>query len=123
MFTNGVPAFQRTMDSIVDSEKLVDAFPYLDNITVGGTTQAEHDLNVQRQLHALKAKNMTLNATKTISSVSEVSILGYRVGYGVIRPDPERLKPLRELHLSARLYSLWRVFIIHQLSFYARVVC
>ena len=33
-FTNGVPAFQRTMDSIVESEKL-DTFPCLDNITVG----------------------------------------------------------------------------------------
>jgi len=53
-------------------------------------TQAEHYLNIQRLLHALKEKNMTLKATKTISSVSEESILGYRVGYGVIRPDPQR---------------------------------
>ena len=27
----------------------------------------------------------------------EISILGYRVGYGTMKPDPERLKPLREL--------------------------
>jgi len=48
------------MDSIFYLEKLVDAFPYLDNITVGGMTQAEHDLNVQRLLRALKGKNMAL---------------------------------------------------------------
>jgi len=106
--TNGVPAFQRTMDSIVDSDKLADTFPYLDNITVGGSTQAEHSLNVQRLLRALKEKNMTLNATKTISSVSEVSILGYRVGNGVIRPDPEQLKPLRELPAPSSRRALQR---------------
>jgi len=40
---------------------------------------------------------MTLNNSKSISSVTEVSILGYRVGYGVMKTDPERLKPLHEL--------------------------
>ena len=37
---NGVPAFQRTMDAIVDSDSLADTYPYLDNVTVGGRTQA-----------------------------------------------------------------------------------
>ena len=95
--TNGVPAFQRTMDALVDSEKLRDTFPYLDNVTVGGITQAEHDENVKRLLRVLKEKNMTLNEDKTISSVSEVSILGYCVSHGVMKPDPERLRPLKEL--------------------------
>jgi len=116
--TNGVPAFQRTMHSIVDSEKLVDTFPYLDNITVGGTTQAEHDLNAQHLLRALKGKNMTLIATKTISSDSEVSMLGYRVGYGVIRPDPERLKPPRELRTPLSKRALQRALGLF--AYYAR---
>ena len=40
---------------------------------------------------------MTLNEDKTISSVSEVSILGYCVSHGVMKPDPERLRPLKGL--------------------------
>jgi len=106
------------MDSIAGSEKLVDTFPYLDNITVGGTTQAEHDLNVQRLLRALKGKNMTLNASKTISLVSEVSILRYRVGYGVIRPDRERLKLLRELTAPSSKRALQRTLGLF--AYYAR---
>ena len=52
--TNGVPAFQREMDNLVQDESLKDTFPYLDNITVAGRTQEEHDQNVKRLLDALK---------------------------------------------------------------------
>ena len=34
--TNGVPAFQREMDRMIDAEDLKHTFPYLDNITVAG---------------------------------------------------------------------------------------
>ena len=44
--TNGVAAFQHAMDKLVEEENLKDTFPYLDNITVAGLTQAEHDHNV-----------------------------------------------------------------------------
>ena len=59
--TDGVLGFQRTMDPIVDSEKLTGTFPYLDNVTVAGRTQAERDTNVQRLLDGLKKRQMTLN--------------------------------------------------------------
>ena len=38
----------------------------------------------------------------------EISILGYRVGYGTMKPDPERLKPLRELPPPATRKTLQR---------------
>ena len=34
---------------------------------------------------------------KTIASVSEINILGYSVGNGVVKPDSERLRPLRDI--------------------------
>ena len=94
------------MDAIVDSESLADTNPYLDNVTVGGRTQAEHDANVQCLLNALVKRNMTLNESKTISSVPEISILGYRVGYGTMKPDLERAKPLRQISPPATRKAL-----------------
>ena len=44
--TNGVAVFQRQMDKLITEEKLSDTFPYLDDITVAGRTQTEHDQNV-----------------------------------------------------------------------------
>ena len=34
------------MDRIIAEEQLRDTFPYLDDITVAGSTQEEHDSNV-----------------------------------------------------------------------------
>ena len=41
--TNGVAVFQRLMDNIIKEGKLKDTFPYLDDITVAGVKQTDHD--------------------------------------------------------------------------------
>ena len=73
---------------MTDAEDLKDTYPYLDNITVLGRNQEEHDQNVARLLEVLQQRNWTLNDSKTISSVSCTNILGYWVGNGVIKPNP-----------------------------------
>ena len=59
--TNGVAVFQRAMDRFVEEEGLKDTFPYLDNITVAGRDQKEHDKNVQKFHEAVGRRNLTLN--------------------------------------------------------------
>jgi hypothetical protein len=94
--TNGVAVFQRAMDKLVEEENLNDTFPYLDNITIAGHTKEEHDKNVKIFLEIVHKRNITLNESKTISSVSAINVLGYLVGNGVIKPDMDRLQPLQE---------------------------
>ena len=48
-------------------------------------------------LECLQRRKWTLNNSKTINSVSSINILGYLVGNGIIKPDPERLHPLEQL--------------------------
>ena len=79
-------------------------------MTVGGRSQAEHDANVQRLLDVSAKRNVELNESTTISSVSEISILGYRVGYGTMKPDPKRLKPLPELATMKALQRAMGLF-------------
>ncbi|PIK39574.1 hypothetical protein BSL78_23581 [Apostichopus japonicus] len=62
--TNGVPCFQRIMDSFIEEEKLTDTFAYLDDITICGRDQKEHDHNLQRFLEAAKRKNIVYNENK-----------------------------------------------------------
>ena len=40
---NGVAAFQRAMDKLIEDEKLEKTYAYLDNITVCGNDQVDHD--------------------------------------------------------------------------------
>ena len=107
--TNGVVAFQRAMDNFVDEESLVDTFPYLDNITVAGQSQEEHDVNVQALHEAVQRRNLTLNESKSIESQTSIVVLGYRVGNGVIAPDEERLRPLQDFPPPENIRSLRRV--------------
>ncbi len=95
--TNGAAAFQRTMDNFISEESLEDTFAYLDNITICGHDQVHHDRNLENFLNAAKRRNLTFNQDKCTFSTETISILGSVVTNGEIRPDPERLSPLREL--------------------------
>ena len=84
------------MDKIVEEDGLNDTFFYLTNITFAVKDQEEHDTNVPRFLQAVQSRNLSLNQSKILESVISINILGYYVGNGIIKPDPERLLPLQE---------------------------
>ena len=106
--TNGVSCFQRTVDKVIQDETLRDTFAYVDNITVCGKTQADHDANVAKLREAAKKYNLTFNENKTISSTSSIQLLGYCIEKGKIKPDPERLQPLKNLPVPSDAKSLKR---------------
>ena len=116
--TNGVAVFQRAMDRFVEEEGLKDTFPYLDNITVAGHDQIEHDENVKKFREAIQRRNLTLNETKTVESKSSINLLGYCVGNGIITPDQERLRPLKEFPPPENPRSLKRV--LGMFAYYAK---
>ena len=62
--TNGVAAFQRTMEVSISEESLEDAFAYLDDISICGRDQAPHNRNLERFLAAAKQKSLTYNEEK-----------------------------------------------------------
>ena len=89
--------FQRKMDEFISEEELKGTFAYLDNVTICGRTEVEHDNNLNDFLNAAKRCNITYSPEKCVFSVTELHILGCVVKNGEIRPDPERLCPLQEL--------------------------
>ena len=48
--TNGVACFEREMMKFVEQNNLNAVFPYLDNITICGKDQQEHDANLRNSL-------------------------------------------------------------------------
>ena len=116
--TNGVAAFQKYVDRFIDENGLSDTFAYVDNWTVGGRTREEHDSNLERLMDAARRHGFKFNEKKCIYSVKEVNILGYSISHGKMRPDEERLKPLREIPLPDDVSSLRRV--IGLFSYYSQ---
>ena len=118
--TNGVSAFQRAMSDLIKKNKLSYTWAYLDNVTVGGLTQEEHDTNVARFMKLVTQHNLTLNHTKTISSVDELKMLGYCISHLKVRPDPDRMQPLLQLPIPTDSKSMKRALGL--LSYYSNWV-
>nr|XP_026689427.1 uncharacterized protein K02A2.6 isoform X1 [Ciona intestinalis] len=95
--TNGVSAFQRVIDRFIARHQLKKVYAYLDDITVTGSTLQEHDKNLNALLHAAQQDNLTFNEDKSKFRVTTLDLLGYRISFGNIRPDPHRLQPLLQL--------------------------
>ena len=106
--TNGVAWFQREMMKFVDENDLETSFPYLDNVTICGKDQEDHDANMEHFLEAAKRKNLCYNTEKCIFSTQRLPVFGYIIEEGTIRPDPDRLRPLRELPIPHDSKSMSR---------------
>ncbi|KFD61358.1 hypothetical protein M514_12069, partial [Trichuris suis] len=74
--TNGIAYFQRTIDLFIKDEHLEGAFAYVDDITVCGSTQADHDRNLENFLKTAQRWNFTLNKDKCTFSTRKLRILG-----------------------------------------------
>jgi len=82
--TNTVPEFQRMIDYIVGENDLKGCYPYLDDITIAGANQVEHDRYLQAFYVAASKANLTINKSKTQLSKSEISLLGIKLGTAAV---------------------------------------
>ena len=116
--TNGVSAFRRTIDSFIAEEGLTDTFAYLDDVTICGNDQEHHDKNFKKFLDAATRRNLTLNQDKCVFSTRKIALLGYVLSEGEIRPDPERLQPLKNLPRPNDMASQKR--ILEMFAYYSQ---
>lgn len=106
--TNGVAAFQRVIDDIIKCEGLQDTFAYLDDVTVCGHSQEEHDKNLKKFMEIISKYGLTLNKEKSNFSLHTINLLGYKITNNLIKPDPDRILPLRNFPLPNDVRGLRR---------------
>ena len=87
---NGAAAFQTAI-----KENLCGAFPYIEYITIAGCTQSEM-IKLKKILRGYR-KGRYYAQQIEVYNFSLVNILGYHISGGIIKPDPERFHPLKEL--------------------------
>ncbi|XP_045445671.1 uncharacterized protein LOC123653729 [Melitaea cinxia] len=106
--TNGVAAFQRTLQYIIDSEKLKGTYAYLDDVTVCGKDKQDHDDNLRKFMKAIEKYKLTLNMSKCTFESESINHLGYTIHHNVIKPDKSRLEPLTNLPIPSDTTTLKR---------------
>ena len=97
------------MAKIIASENLQGTIAYLDNVTICGKDQEEHDENLKRFQNVATQRQITYNDDKSIFSTRKLAILGYIVENGQVRPDPDHLCSLLQIPTPNDMKSLRRV--------------
>lgn len=87
--TNGVACFQRVMNRIISNENLNGIYAYLDDITICGKNQSEHDMNLNKFLNAMKNYRLILNENKCQFSMQTITFLGHQITNKSVSPDPD----------------------------------
>ena len=116
--TNGVSCFQRIVDYLIEKYYVIGTYAYLDNITVFGRDDYDHNDKLNFLFNAAKCEGLTFNKSKCLFSSREIDLLGYRVSHYEIKPDPKRLRPLMQLSLPTSKSELQRT--IRMFSYYAK---
>lgn len=76
---NAAQTFQRLMDHVLRG--LSFTFCYLDDILVASSDEFEHELHLETLFRRLQDYGLTINASKSIFGVKEITFLGYSVRY------------------------------------------
>ena len=63
----------------------------MDNVTLSGDNQHEHDINLKAFREATSKANLTLSEGKSIFLVEEIDLLGYRISHNLLKPHPNCL--------------------------------
>lgn len=116
--TNAVAIFQRTMDNFIDRQKLKKTTSYLDDVTVSGKTQQEHDDNLSNFKAAAEKDNLQLNDEKCVYNQTSIRFLGHIISEGTMKPDPERYKALMDFPNPTSTKELNR--LIGLFAYYAK---
>ncbi|XP_058456917.1 uncharacterized protein K02A2.6-like [Malaya genurostris] len=97
-------AFQQLMDSMLAGLKRTTG--YLDDILVGGSTEEEHQHNLQMVLHRLRDYGFTVRINKCNFYMHQVKYLGQILDADGIRPDSDKIAPINIVYQSIQALPL-----------------
>ena len=116
--TNAVPKFQRIMVRVFGD--LPGVFIYLDDIAICGKTAEEHNVNLRSFFQRCRELNVSLNRKKCTFGTTKLTWLGYQVENNTLRPDPERLLPLKHYQEPKTMKELER--FLGMATYYSKFV-
>lgn len=115
---NAAQSFQRFMNEILGDLKF--CYVYLDDILIFSKTQSEHELHIRTVFERLQSYGLTVNVSKCVFGVFEISFLGHLISKDGIRPLPSKVEPIinyprpktiKELRRFLGLLNFFRRFL------------
>lgn len=91
---NGPQTMSRLMDRVIPSRFRDNVFIYLDDLLVCSATFEEHLLLLREVAKCLRNAGLTINIAKSKFCQNEIKYLGYRIGNGCLKVDPEKVSAI-----------------------------
>lgn len=85
----------RLMDDLIPPDLRTSVFGYLDDLVIVSENFEEHLATLARIAQQFRIANLTLNIAKSKFCVVSVKYLGYIIGNGGIKTDPEKVSAIR----------------------------
>lgn len=106
--TNSVAVFQRILTDIIRRNDIKGAHVYIDDIVIGANNDEELRQRFESFTNIAKGLGLQLNNDKCDFNVRCLKYLGHQIENGTVKPDPERLAPLKNLPFPQCSKSLKR---------------
>ncbi|XP_076299334.1 uncharacterized protein LOC143218180 [Lasioglossum baleicum] len=115
---NAAQTFQRFIDEVLQG--LDFCYPYIDDILVASSSEAEHLRHLELLFKRLEQYNIVINPGKCKFGQSEVKFLGYKVSKEGSRPLPEKVEAINNFPRPETAKQLRR--FLGMINFYRRFI-
>lgn len=105
--TSAPEIFQRKMAETLNG--LEGVAIYMDDILVYGDTPEQHDQRLDQVLERIKSAGLKLNKDKCVFRQNQIRFLGQVIDKSGVKPDPDKVKAIRELPQPQNVQELKRV--------------
>lgn len=96
---NAAQRLCRLMDKVIPQRLKDNVFIYLDDLLVISSTFDKHILLLKEVANFLKKANLTIGLKKSQFCFQELRYLGFIIGGGVLKTDPEKIKAIKQIKL------------------------
>ncbi|GFT66373.1 transposon Tf2-6 polyprotein [Trichonephila clavipes] len=103
---NAPATFERMMDNLLRHFKWTMCLCYLDDIIVFSETFEDHFIRLRLVLKCLQEAGLKLNSKKCLFAAQEVKILGHLVSSNGVRPDPDKIKAVRNFPTPKNIHDI-----------------
>lgn len=117
---NAAQRLSQLMDKVVPTSLRDRVFVYLDDLLVVSKNFSEHITLLTEVANRLNKAGLTINISKSRFCCKESKYLGHIVGYGVIKPDPEKVVAIKEFKVPTTTKEIRR--FIGMIGYYAKFI-
>lgn len=105
---NAAQTMCRLMDKVIGHDLRESVFVYIDDLLIVSADFESHITRLREVAKRLRAANLTINVTKSKFAMKEIKYLGYIIGNGCLKTDPDKIKAISDFPQPVTIRQLRR---------------